>query len=163
MKKNDRSDLCRLIGAFRQAAFLLTASGNLVFANDAALEAFPEPPPWLKSVALARDPATFERFASTTRITLGGVELCLVLPRAAGIAIGAGPATSPILESLPPALARVAELLMMGLSDKEIARCTELTVSSVRTYTARIYRRLGVSGRQEVLALALAERNEKKQ
>jgi len=42
--------------------------------------------------------------------------------------------------------------------DKEIAQHTELSLSSMRTYAQRIYRRLGITGRSELFAMALAEK-----
>ena len=43
---------------------------------------------------------------------------------------------------LPPALERIADLLARGLSDKEIAAEADLPHSTVRTYVARIFKKL---------------------
>lgn len=53
---------------------------------------------------------------------------------------------------LPPALDRVAQLLVDGRSDKEIARYSGLTLATVRTYVSRIFKRTGVHSRAEFAA-----------
>lgn len=62
------------------------------------------------------------------------------------------------LATLPPALARVAELLASGLSDKEIADRVGLSLSTVRTYVARVYDRLGVHGRTQISMRSFEQR-----
>ncbi len=61
-----------------------------------------------------------------------------------------------LLAGLPPSLTAVAELLVAGLSDKEITQRTELSLSTVRTYVARLYRRVGVHSRSELMARVAA-------
>lgn len=62
------------------------------------------------------------------------------------------PRTSDVL---PPACARVVELAVQGLSDREIARRLDRSPHTVSNLLRAAYRRLGVQGRFE-LAAALA-------
>ncbi|HEU4578718.1 MAG TPA: LuxR C-terminal-related transcriptional regulator [Polyangiaceae bacterium] len=55
------------------------------------------------------------------------------------------------VESLPPALRPVAELLRLGLSDKDIADRLQLPLATARTYVSRTLRRLRVRSRRELL------------
>lgn len=56
---------------------------------------------------------------------------------------------------LAPRHARVAALVMRGLSDKEIARETGLSFTTVRTYVKAVLRAAGVHNRVELLRAAL--------
>ncbi|MBL9105141.1 MAG: response regulator transcription factor [Myxococcales bacterium] len=56
-------------------------------------------------------------------------------------------ATTPPTRALPPRLAKVAGLVIDGLTDKQIAQRIGLTFSTVRTYVRQVYRRLGVHSR----------------
>jgi len=53
--------------------------------------------------------------------------------------------------ALPPSLRQIAELLAEGLSDKEIAERTGRPLDTVRTYVRRVFRKLGVTSRREVM------------
>jgi len=53
-------------------------------------------------------------------------------------------ATAP---ALPPRLAKIANLVIEGLTDKQISKRIGLTFSTVRTYVRQIYRRMGVHSR----------------
>jgi DNA-binding NarL/FixJ family response regulator len=57
---------------------------------------------------------------------------------------------------LPARFARVAVHVMHGLTDKEIAAETGLSVLTVRTYVKGIYRAAGVHNRVELVRRALA-------
>jgi DNA-binding CsgD family transcriptional regulator len=57
------------------------------------------------------------------------------------------------LRRLSPRYRRVAAPLALGLSDKEIAARTALSLRTVRTYVAAIHRELGVHSRGELVAL----------
>ncbi len=52
---------------------------------------------------------------------------------------------------LAPRHARVANLLLQGLCDKDIAKETGLTLQAVRTYVKCIYKAVGVHSRVELL------------
>jgi DNA-binding CsgD family transcriptional regulator len=59
---------------------------------------------------------------------------------------------------LSPSLSRVAALVVAGLPDRRIADLTGLSHASVRTYVRRIFERLGVRSRGELVSLVLADR-----
>lgn len=58
--------------------------------------------------------------------------------------------SGPTSHALPPSLARVADEIARGLTDKEIAQTLGMSVATVRTYVQRIYARLGVHSRVEL-------------
>lgn len=60
----------------------------------------------------------------------------------------------PILDQLAPRYARVAELLLLGLSDKEIAAQLALSYNTVRTYVRVVLKRAGVHSRAEFICTA---------
>jgi len=63
-------------------------------------------------------------------------------------------AVDPFVEAwrtLPPSLREVADALTLGLSDKEIAARLGKPLATVRTYARRVYVRLGVSSRRELM------------
>lgn len=55
------------------------------------------------------------------------------------------------LGELPPSLARVATLVVDGYSEKEVAERLGASPATIRTYVRRIYRRLGVHNRAELV------------
>jgi DNA-binding CsgD family transcriptional regulator len=59
--------------------------------------------------------------------------------------------------ALPPRLAKVAGLVIDGLTDKRIAQRLGLTFSTVRTYVRQIYRRMGVHSRVGLVHAARGE------
>ena len=78
-------------------------------------------------------------------------------PRAVLFAPSAAPATAPV--QLRPGELQVARLAAEGLSDREISERLHLSIRTVGNYLLRSYRRLGISGRDELsAALADAER-----
>jgi DNA-binding NarL/FixJ family response regulator len=52
---------------------------------------------------------------------------------------------------LSPQQARIVELLLRGMRDKQIAVAMELRVPTIRTYLNRIFKRLGVQDRLELV------------
>jgi DNA-binding NarL/FixJ family response regulator len=81
-------------------------------------------------------------------------------PLAHGAAYAVSPRRRETLASrwgLPPWLARVAEHVAVGESDKGIADALELPLRTVRTAVTRIYARLRVSSRVAVAHYALAQ------
>jgi len=70
----------------------------------------------------------------------------VVLPRACS-------PTDEEIGRLPLSLQGVARSLAEGFSDKEIATRLGLSLATVRTYTTRIYERLGLSSRRELMRL----------
>ena len=68
-----------------------------------------------------------------------------------------------LIESLdlPPQQARIVELILCNRCDKQIAMKMGLRIPTVRTYLTRVYRRLGVSGRMELVLKLFALSHEK--
>lgn len=121
---------------FEQPAFLCSPDGEVRYANQAARRRWRQPPPSLEQVhpdGAAGDGHRPRRVALADDLEL------VVLP--------AGAHAPCRLGTLPPSLARVAELVAAGLTDQEVADRMGLTHKTVRTYVSRIYRRLGVSNR----------------
>lgn len=58
---------------------------------------------------------------------------------------------------LPPRLARLAVMLMAGLSPRAIGARARLSLRSVRTYTETLFERAGVHGRGELVLAALRD------
>ena len=53
--------------------------------------------------------------------------------------------------ALSPQQARLVDLLLRGHRDKDIAACMEVGVPTVRTYFDRIFRRVGVTDRVQLV------------
>lgn len=60
---------------------------------------------------------------------------------------------------LSPQQARIVELILRGLSDRQIAAHLGLRVPTIRTYLARIFARLNVGGRTAIVLRVLATLN----
>lgn len=58
--------------------------------------------------------------------------------------------------ALSPQQARIVELVLRGNRDKQIAATMELSVPTVRTHFARIFDRLGVADRVELILCVFA-------
>ena len=71
---------------------------------------------------------------------------------AAGISTARAPAASPEEESLTSREQQVLELLVEGFSYKEISQRLGISTSTVGTYVQRIYEKLHVSSRREIMA-----------
>jgi len=59
--------------------------------------------------------------------------------------------SSPALRELPPALRPVARMMAQGAADKAIAVALGVTLSSARTYAARVLKRTGTQSRRELM------------
>lgn len=71
---------------------------------------------------------------------------------AAGVSAARAPAASPEEESLTSREQQVLELLVEGFSYKEISQRLGISTSTVGTYVQRIYEKLHVSSRREIMA-----------
>lgn len=143
MRPVDKGTMGSILDALPAPAFVLTSDAAVVFANRAACLQWPEPPAWLTAAVLPGASSRLAGIAHTATIDLEGRSLILVLP-----------VTEPgerCVPNLPPWLRRLADLMAAGHSDKEIAELSELSLQSVRTGIARIYRRLGVHNRAEFI------------
>ncbi|MCK6575445.1 LuxR C-terminal-related transcriptional regulator [Myxococcota bacterium] len=58
---------------------------------------------------------------------------------------------APAIAELPPWLRAVGELVEQGLSDKEIAEQTGKSVTTIKTAVQRMFRRLGIHSRHELI------------
>lgn len=131
--------LTSMLSALDEPA-LLVRRRRVVFANGAG-HAWVEPTRrWLAAGAPGG-------FGSVTRLAPRGFAVDLVLPRTAQASDGLGE----LPPSLPPSLHKVASLLAQGLADKEIARELALPLATVRTYVARVLKRLDARGRRELM------------
>jgi DNA-binding CsgD family transcriptional regulator len=130
-----------LIDLFGEPAFLVSPAGVVVFANRAARDAFPPPRPWLAD-AVSRGPAHCSMPVRIASVVIDGRSLYLVI-------VDEGAAFA----ELPPRLFEIARLIAAGKTDKEIAVETGLASSSVRTYVRRLYERVDVSSRAELVRL----------
>jgi hypothetical protein len=125
----------------------------------------------------ARDPEDARRLAEAVRSAAAGTATTFVLGKGAlslSIGVAPGPRRSPFeaercvtvlfapapspltsdpFAELPTSLRTVAERLAQGLSDKEIAAELETPLATVRTYATRVYERLGVHGRRELMRM----------
>jgi len=103
------------------------------------------------TVALHPDGSAARAVATEQR---RAVRLRAGFPRAVLFTASTAPAEAPV--QLRPGELQVAQLASRGLSDREISAQLHLSVRTVGNYLLRAYRRLGISGRDE-LAEALAE------
>jgi len=55
------------------------------------------------------------------------------------------------MQALPPSLLMVAEYLAQGLGDKDIVERTGHSLATVRTYVTRVFARLGIHDRRELM------------
>ena len=53
--------------------------------------------------------------------------------------------------SLPPRQAEVLRYVMGGMSDKQVARATGISVNTVRTHMTRLFRKFGSNDRVELI------------
>jgi Bacterial regulatory proteins, luxR family len=149
-----RAQIEVVMSAFAEPAFLVDAQGALLYANPSARDAFPDTPAWLlHAMGMGHD----ELKALVRLVPLdAGAPVALVIP-AAELVPRAGD-TPPV--ALPDSLSRVGELLALGMSDKEIAGQADLPLSTVRTYVTRVFKKLGVHSRGELMRLWSAPRRE---
>lgn len=118
---------------------LLLRRGRIVWANGLGQAMASSVGAWLR----AGRPAGY---ATVTPLRPGGLEVDLVLPtRLDPVAVFA---------SLPPALRPVAQGLLEGLTDKEIAMRLSAPLWTVRTYVARVRARLGAASRRDLIGMA---------
>ncbi len=131
-----------VLGAFSEAAFLVDPDGDLVFQNAAAAAAFAAPPAWLRA-AVSTGHDGIKALCQVVPLELGA-DAFLVVP-SADLVPQDDTRAAPL--DLPAGLQPVAALLAQGLSDKEIAAHTDLSLRTVRTYVTRIFKRTGVHSR----------------
>jgi DNA-binding CsgD family transcriptional regulator len=141
-------ELGPVLDMFEEPAFLLSEAGKVVHANLMARRLFPRPPSWLAATVDPEAPPLAEPYRST-RLEVGARSLYLVIPCDEVV-----PSRTPSAARdgpLTPSLRHIATLAAAGRSDKEIAQESGLSVASVRTYVRRIYERLRVHSRVELV------------
>ncbi len=136
-----------------QPAFLVSGRGSVVFQNSSARLVFPRLPDWMSAAGKDPEAEWTTNLARVQRVDLEGRSLYLVLPCEALCPVHLPDNTKALINALPASLCRVAELLAKGLTEKDVATQTDLSLATVRTYTSRIYRRLGVHTRLELARL----------
>lgn len=127
--------LTELVQGFLRPAVFGTDQGALLCMNAAAVRRIVKPgaqddvvpADWPRRLTLQVDGQTFHL---------------------AALDPGEGAAPSP---RLPPRLAKIANMVIAGSTDKQIADLTGLSFSTVRTYVRQIYRRCGVHSRVELV------------
>jgi hypothetical protein len=160
------TSLGRILDAIDEPAFIVSTQGCVLFANSTARLAGGQPPTWLAQLASAKEPeAHFGGLGRVCRLELEGRTIYVVFPKPATSNDEADRRMKQFLGELPPSLATVAELLLRGMSDREIAEHSHLTYRTVRTYVTRLFRRVGVTSREELMAKTFlgTERTEKQE
>ncbi len=148
------SALAAVLDAFDAPACLLAPCGTVLHANEAARA---------ERIELPRDllerPAAAGPGFTLRPIEVMGRSFTVVVVRPEAAARKPAEPTAPRGDEgwgLSPSLARVADLAVRGLSDKEIAQATGHSLATVRVYVSRIYRHLGVHNRVELTQYAFA-------
>jgi len=139
-----------VIDMFEEPAFLVSLSGELIFANHAAKRVFPTAPSWLAQAVATSDEFT-SQLCRVARLERDEESIYLVIP-----CVESHPPTqfsNRQIVKLAPSLKRIASLLAQGFSDKEIAAATDLTLATVRTYVSRVFKHVGVHSRGEYMKL----------
>lgn len=147
----------QVLESFAEPAFVVTHEGTVVIANEAARRTHSSVS-WLAQLPERREPPAWARGPRVRRIDLGMQSAWLVV-----LNREQSPAPNPAFggetnedarrdaSPLPPSLAHVADLLSSGMTDRQIATTTGLSRATVRTYVRRIYRKLGVGSRVELV------------
>jgi DNA-binding CsgD family transcriptional regulator len=139
-----------VIELFDQPAFLLSARGVLLYRNRAAEREFPNSPDWLPQ-SVATGESVMEQHCRVCRVDVDHRPVYIVVPQPELLP---PPEMDPRQDvALSPSLERVADLMARGMTDKEIAEVAELSLATVRTYVARIFKRLEVHSRVEFIRL----------
>lgn len=148
---SDPASALRQIGRgselFDQPAWLVAESGAVLYGNREARRQRTVPP-WLRRIPRADHRRLSVRVA---KLQLDGRPVWLAVDRRRR---GPDESKAESWNALPPSLREVAQLLARGLTDKEISSCTGLTLATTRTYVTRVFQRLGVHDRRELMAHA---------
>ncbi len=137
--------LAIVLDAFDEPAYLVSPLGHVVHRNRAAAR-HGRAPSWIHACLRSTFEGAPFALGHAHRLDLEGREVWLVISRTVG-----RPRQGLDLAVLPPALRPVAELLALGLSDKEIAAALDRPLPSVRSYVQRTFAKLGVQSRQELM------------
>ncbi len=127
--------LTELLHGYRHPAAMTNERGDVVCMNAAALNEVNDQPDETRSADTKDWPSL-----ATFQTEDGQI---FVLRRC----VRTIDTTTPPVRALPPRLAKIASLVIDGLTDKQIAQRVGLTFSTVRTYVRQVYRRIGVHNR----------------
>ena len=135
-----------LLNAFSGPAFVVTHQGLVLFSNLAAQQrAWPFP-----SGLKPRGCATWRHpHMRATCVRLEETRPVLYAVMFQGDALAPAPLDA---QALPKSLQQVAQLAAAGLKDNQLAAALGMPLATVRTYIKRLYARVGVHNRAELLA-----------
>lgn len=157
LKNGQGGALVQAIDAFREPAYVATSGGTIVYANREARRAQREGLRFARSLVCTREGRREILRSRAVALPTEGSTLFLVIPEGADNPIlPAEPRR--VLESsmgLSPSLADICELLLMGHAEKEISDILNRSLPTVRTYVRRIYERLDVHSRAELMRHAV--------
>lgn len=146
---------------YGEPAFLVSESGDWLFANKQARELYTERPEWLPLLGSGATSPLLRRQASVTSIDISGRLWRLVIPRpATNAAADDSSSLRRSFDTLPRRLAQVARALTDGLSDKEIAQRLDISLATARSYSHSVLQRLGVKRRRDLVNLVLPDEEE---
>jgi DNA-binding CsgD family transcriptional regulator len=133
-------------------AMIVAPGGVVVFANAMARATYPKHPPWLSVCSCDEEDITRPAWVKRVPLMFGHRRLYLLMPTATDIdPERAHQAPWAKRWRLAPRQAKVAASIARGLSDKEIAVELGLTLSTTRTYVKRLFARVGVHSRTELV------------
>ena len=148
----ERAAILDLVCEMREPGFVISGDGTLLLANDAARLAYDRPPEWLCNADILRSPPSWLR---TITVTDGARRVYVCIPRGDGVKLERIGLLAAKRWGLPARLHGPAAKVIAGRTDKEIARETGLSHSTVRTYIQLVYRHVGVSSRTALAREAL--------
>jgi DNA-binding NarL/FixJ family response regulator len=147
----EASCIAQALDAFDQPALVVSDQGAVIHANAAARSRHSTLPEWLET--LARRPDVTYSHVRHVPLELGSRRVHLVVERRTPDRIDRidRALTSSLDAKVPPRLARIARLIVEGLTDKQIAEQSGLAHATVRTYVRELYAQLGVHGRVDLV------------
>lgn len=140
--------LTTIVDAVVEPALIIEEGGRIVYANAAA-RCFEGRPPWIGGIEEASRKGAIR--VVPLRL-VDGSWYRMVLCDPVSVPVERAHETAWARRwKLPPRHARVAALLLRGLTDKEIAVELDRSVNTVRTYVRQVFRSVDVHGRAELV------------
>ena len=155
-----RKSPTRMLDLFSSPLALVFRDGGVPFVNEAGRMRYGEKPFAFDDNCVPSDVRRPEGKAIAIPVEVEGRMANLVLLDPSSSASSSSRKDGELSDKLSPALERVARLLVEGMSDKEISFNTDLSLATVRTYVSRIYRRLEVGGRRELVYKYIVDNRE---
>lgn len=144
--------LTELVHSYRKPALMTDEQGAVVCINAAAARLLDKRLLQDSHTKDSSGPIELQSWEHKAQIQADGKIFYLIIPN-----IPDGAESSKHLSKdiqLPPRLAKIAQLVISGCTDKQIAVHTGLSFSTVRTYVRQIYRRVSVHSRVELVHAA---------